>query len=163
MGVRFIGSLGDSTDVAFLNLPASGVISVNGIVEWLRNGTGGAVIGPASSSSTTTMIFGASQSYATGASDTFAKVIPFADGQLWEVDCANAATTAQLGIRHALSASARDFVHNTATDIGANAAVATRATGVFLALAMSGPTTGSGKLIGRFLVTHDPVTAPSQV
>lgn len=162
MGVRFVSSGGDSVDVAFLSLPASGVIAPNGIVEWVRGGTGGAIVAPATNASTSTMIFGVAQSYAQGASDTFVKVVPFADGQLWEVDCANAASTAQLGLRHALSAT-RDYIHNTATDVGSNVAVATRATGVFLALAMVGSTSGSGKLIGKFLTTQEPVAAPSQI
>ena len=160
MGARLVSSGGNVADPAFVNVYASGVVAPNGIVEWLRNGTGGAVVGPASNSSTSTMIFGVSQGYAQGASDTQVRVIPFADGQLWEVDCANAATTAQLGIRHALSAT-RSYIHNTATDIGSNVAIATRVTGVFLALAMTGSTTGSGKLIGKFLPAQEPVAGPS--
>lgn len=91
------------------------------------------------------MVFGVAKSYAQGASDTFADVILFAEGQLWEADCANAATTAQVGLRHALSASDRGVIHNTATDVST-------ATGIFLALAMVGSSTGSGKLLG--VVNH---------
>lgn len=162
MGVRFVSSGGIVGDPAFVNLPASGVINMSGLVDWDRNGTGGSVVSPSTSSSTTTMVFGVAMSYAQGASDTFAKVIPFADGQLWEVDCANAATTAQLGIRHALSAT-RNYIHNTATDVGAAAAKATRVTGVFLALAMTGSTSGSGKLIGQFVYQRDPILTDTQI
>lgn len=161
MSFKFIRGAGDNVDVAVVNLPASGVVS-NGIaVDWLRNGTGGAVVGPSGNASTSTMVFGVSLEYAQGASDTFVKVIPFADGQLWEVDCANVATTAQLGQRHAFSAS-RGYIHNTASDIGSDPTKAARSTAVFLALAMTGATTGSGKLIGTFLPEKTPVIIDTQ-
>ena len=161
MGVRLVRGAGADVNPATVNLYASGVINFDNPVEWARNGTGGAVVVPATDATTSTMIFGVAKSYAQGASDTKVNVIPFLRGQLWEVDCANAATTAQLGIRHALSAS-RGYVHNTATDVGAAAAVATRVTGVFLALEMTGSTSGSGKLIGRFLADDGPVAAGTQ-
>ena len=161
MGVRFVRGAGANVEPAFVHLYASGVVTVDNPVDWLRNGTGGGVVGPTESTSTSTMIFGVAKDYAQGASDTKVKVYPFVRSQLWEVDCANAATTAQLGIRHALSAS-RGYIHNTATDVGAAAAVATRMLGVFLALEMTGSTSGSGKLIGRFLVDDGPVAAGTQ-
>lgn len=152
MAIRLSGSGGDVTDAAVVSLYASGVITPGNPVDFLPNGTGGGVVGPSESTSTSTMVFGLGLDYVQGASDTRTRVIPFDSSQLWEVDCANAATTAQLGIRHALSAS-RGYVHNTATDIGVNVAVATRALAVFLALSMTGSTSGSGKLIGKFVVT----------
>ena len=161
MGIRFVRGAGENSDPVAISLAASGVVKAGFPVEWLRNGTGGAVVGPVGTGTTATMVFGVAQGYAQGASDTYVNVVPFEKTQLWEVDCANAATTAQLGIRHAFGA---DYgtIHNTATDIGAAAAVATRATGVFLALVMTGLTTGSGKLIGRFLPDQSPVIAGTQ-
>lgn len=161
MSIRFVRGAGTVADPSAFNFAASGVVKVNQAVELSANGTGGAVVAPATSSTTGTMIFGVSMGYAQGASDTFVPVIPFDDNQYWEVDCANIATTAQLGIRHALSGSDRSVIHNTATDIGANVAVATRATGIFLAIAMTSLTTGSGKLIGKFLPNFSPVPGPS--
>jgi len=161
MGVRLVSSGGNVSNPAFIHAYASGVINMNGLVDWDRSGTGGSLVSPSTSSSTTTMIFGVAQSGAIGASDSLVRVIPFAEGQLWEVDCANAATTAQIGLRHGLSAT-RNYVHNTATDIGAAAAKATRVTGVFLALAMTGSTSGSGKLIGKFVYQHDPILVDTQ-
>ena len=161
MAVRFVNSAGNVTDPAFVNLAASGVVKVNEPVDWLRNGTGGAIVAPSGSTSTSTMVFGACLDYRQGASDTFVKVIPFQPGQLWEIDCANAATTAQLGIRHAFSAS-RGYLHNTATDIGSDPTKAARSTAVFLALAMTGSTTGSGKLIGEFITEKTPVIIDTQ-
>ncbi len=162
MAIRFVRGAGNVVDPAAFSFAASGVIRPNQPVDRFgSNGTGGAVVTPTTSSSTTTMIFGAGMSYAQGASDTYVNVIPFSRDQLWEVDCANAATTAQLGIRHAWSAD-RGVVHNTATDIGANAVKATRMTAIFEALAMTSLTTGSGKLIGRFLPDAGPVVADAQ-
>lgn len=142
MAFKLVGSAGDVSDSAFMNLSASGVINPNTAVDFIR-GTGGNVVGPSGTASTTTMVFGVSLDYIQGASDTFVKTIPFLPEQLWEVDCANATTTAQVGLRHILSAS-RGYIHNTASDV-------VIPTGVFLALAASSLTTGSGKLIGRFV------------
>ena len=161
MAFRLVGSNGAVVDAAIVSVYASGVVSPNLPVEIIRNGTGGAIVGPAATLSQSTAIFGVSLDYAQGASNTLVRVIPFNDAQLWEVDCANAATTAQLGLRHGLSAS-RGIVHNTATDQGGVDAVATRMDGVFLALSMVGSTSGSGKLIGKFLVDQAPVAAGTQ-
>lgn len=161
MAFRFSSSNGITADAAAVSMYASGVVS-NGIpVDIVRNGTGGAIVAPSATATHSTAIFGVSLDYAQGASDTMVRVIPFNDAQLWEVDCANAASTAQLGLRHALSAS-RGYIHNTATDQGGVDAVATRMDGVFLALSMVGSTTGSGKLLGKFLVDQAPVAAASQ-
>lgn len=143
MAFRLVGSAGDVSDPAVVNLAASGVVNPGVAVDFVRGGTGGAVVAPSSNSSTTTMVFGLGLDYVQGASDTFSRVIPFLPEQLWEVDCANSASTAQVGLRHAFSAT-RGFVHNTASDV-------TGATGVFMALGMTSATTGSGKLIGRFV------------
>jgi hypothetical protein len=147
MAFRLVSSQGEVSDASAVNLYASGVVKVGHPVDFLR--TSGSGVGPSSSSSTTTMIYGVSLDYVQGASDTQVRVIRFTRGQLWEVDCANAASTAQIGIRHALSAS-RDCIHNTATDVTGN-------TGVFLAVAMTGLTTGSGKLIGEIISNVVPV------
>ena len=141
MAFRLVTSSGNVTDPAAINLAASGTIKVGELVDFVRGGTGGAIVTPTTSSSTTTMVIGVSMGYAQGASDTFVPVVLATEGQVWEADCANAATTAQVGLRHALSASDRGVIHNTATDVSTQ-------TGVFLALAMTSSTSGSGKLIG---------------
>ena len=154
MPFRLVSSGGSVNDPVVVNMAASGVITPNNPVDlnpYDGQMTGGGFVGPSGSGSTQTMIFGVGLDYKQGASDTFTRVIPFDDSQLWEVDCANAATTAQVGIRHALSAS-RGYVHNTATDIVL--AADTNTNGVFLAFAMTGSTSGSGKLIGRVLRHH---------
>lgn len=147
MAFKFIRGMGSNVDVAAMMLTASGVIRGGQPVDFVRSGTGGAVVAPTTSSSTTTMVFGIANTYAQGASDTQVEVYPFVRGMLLEVDCANAASTAQVGLRHALSNSDRGVVHNTASDVSG-------ATGIFTALAMTGLTTGSGKLIGYLNVNH---------
>lgn len=166
MGFRLVSSGGANVDVAVVNMPVSGVVAPNQPVELIRtstftNGTGGAVVGPASTAAHSTALFGVSLDYRQGASDTFARVIPFDNSQLWEVDCANSATTLQLGIRHALSAS-RGYIHNTGADQGMADTIAARMDAVFLALAMTGSTSGSGKLIGKFYVDQQPVNRDAQ-
>lgn len=147
MAFRLVSSGGSNVDPTVVRLAASGTIWPGSLVDFIPGGgTGGAFIAPSSSTSTGTMVFGVALDYAQGASDTSVNVIPINDAQVWEVDCANAASTAQVGLRHALSALAGNrgrFIHNTATDVS---------TGVsqFLAIAMVGATTGSGKLLGRF-------------
>lgn len=150
MAFRFTRNGGVVADVAAINLAASGVVKAGQPVDFVRSGTGGAVVAPTTSSSTTTMVFGLAMGYAQGASDTFVDVIPFVKGQLVEADCANAATTAQVGLRHALSVD-RGVIHNTASDVSAQ-------TGIFTAIAMVGASTGSGKLIGYFNVNHQLVS-----
>ena len=161
MGFRLVRGAGADVNPAFVHLYASGVVAPDQAVDWIRNGTGGAVVGPSGAASTSTMVFGVAKDYAQGASDTLVKVIPFQPGQLWEVDCANAASTAQLGLRHPFSAS-RGYIHNLNADIGSDPAKATRATSVFLALAMTGSTSGSGKLIGEFITEKTPVIIDTQ-
>ena len=147
MAFRFVTGAGINVDVAAINLAASGVVKTGQPVDFVRSGTGGAVVAPTTSSSTTTMVFGLVMSgYAQGASDTFVGVVPFVKGQILEADCANAATTAQVGLRHALSVD-RGVIHNTASDVSTQ-------TGIFTAIAMTGSTTGSGKLLGYFNVNH---------
>jgi hypothetical protein len=160
MAFRLVSSGGNVVEPTVVNLAASGVIWPGSMVDWVRSGTGGAVVAASSEASTQTMIFGVAVGYVQGASDTQVGVIPFNDAQLWEVDCTNSASTAQTGIRHALSALAANkarFIHNTATDIGASATAGDVHKATFLALAMTGLTTGSGKLIGRFLFGYHPV------
>ena len=166
MAFRLVSSGGSVSDPAFINIAASGVIHSGEAVEFVRtstfaNGTGGALVGPVADTTTSTAIFGVALGYVVGASDSYVNVVPFNPSQLWEVDCANAATTAQLGLRFAVSAS-RGYIHNTATDIGMAAAKATRSGAVFLSLAMVGSASGSGKLIGRFILNQEPVIIDTQ-
>ena len=154
MAFRLVSSGGDVNNPAVLSIRASGVIWPGSLVEFSRTGGAGAAAG--SSSSTTTNIFGIALDYLQGASDVDVKVIPFAQGQIWEADCANSASTAQIGLRHALTALAASkarILHNTATDLGAGNAH----TAVFLAIALSSGTSGSGKLLGIFRTQQAPV------
>ena len=161
MPFRLVNSGGNVTDAAMVSVAASGVITPGNPVTWLEAATGQGIVGPAEDGATSTMIFGVAVDYAQGASDTYVRVIPFDSSQLWEVDCANAVTTAQTGIRHMLSAS-RGYMHNTATDRGGEPAVADRMDAVFFALAITGSTSGSGKLIGKFLPQLWPQAAGTQ-
>ncbi len=141
MSFRLVSSGGSVSDAAFVNLSASGVVRQGDCVDFTR--TAGAVVAPSTSSSTTTMILGVAMGYGQGTSDLSIPVILFAPHQIWEADCANAATTAQTGLRHALSASDRSVIHNTGSDVATQ-------TGIFTALALTSLTTGSGKLLGYF-------------
>lgn len=155
MAFRLVGSAGTVAEPAVISVAGSGVVKRDEGVDIARGGTGGAVVSPTTSSSTTTMIFGVSMDYAQGASNTIVRVIPFTDSQLWEVDCANEASTAQCGIRHTLSASDRGVIHNTASDV-------TDFSAIFHALAAVGTlASGSGKLIGRFQPDYKPVPVNS--
>lgn len=149
MAFRLVSSKGSVSDAAVINIYASGVVKNGSVVEFSR--TGGEGVAPASSSSTTTNIFGVALDYAQGKSDVQVRVVPFVDGQLWEADCVNAASTAQIGLRHVLDDHL--FVRNTATDLGAGNVF----TAVFRAVAMTGSTSGSGKLIGYFRTQEAPV------
>lgn len=142
MGVRLISNGGSVVDPAFINIAGSGVVKVNSVVDLSR--TGGLGVTPSSSSSTTTMIFGVCQDYAQGVSDVSVKVIPFNTDQIWEIDCVNAASTAQVGLRHVLNNHLE--LRNTASDLGAG----NENTAVFVALYMVGSASGSGKLAGYF-------------
>ena len=143
MSYRLVSSGGNVTDPAVVHVFASGVVRPGEPVEWVIGG-GLGIVAPVTGVDTTgSTLFGVCLDYAQGASDTMVRVVPFASGQLWEVDCANAATTAQLGVRQYQSAS-RGVIHNQATDLGS-------INRVFLPLSMTGATTGSGKLIGQFI------------
>lgn len=133
-------------DPAMLFVSASGVVNPGNPVGLIPgNGTGGAFVeGGVGVNTTRTQLFGVALDYAQGASDTVVRVIPFTRDQIWEVDCANAATTAQVGVGQHLSAS-RGYVHNQATTVDS-------INRVFMPIAMTGSTSGSGKLIGYFLV-----------
>lgn len=160
MAFRFVRGAGNVIEPAVIWMAASGTVRPGAIVEFSR--TGGAGVFPASETSTSTNIFGICLDYVEGASDVQVRVIPFAQGQIWEADCANSATTAQVGLRHATSALAANrgsFVHNTATDLGAGNAH----TAYFRAVAMVGLTTGSGKLLGYFRTQEAPAPVNSTV
>lgn len=154
MAFRLVSSGGIVADPAVVNMPASGIIRAGGIVcRNLVEGLGDATLGQlvsapvaasATEGATTTNIVGVSLDYVQGASDTYVKVIPFAPGQIWEVDCISAVTTSNLFLRHQLG-STSGLIRNV-TRMSETTSV-----GIFLALAISGATTGSGKLLGTFL------------
>lgn len=131
---------------AVIDVAASGVVAPNLPVALVGgNGTGGALVeGGVGVNTTRSALFGVALSYAQGASDTLVRVVPFNPSQLWEVDCANAVTTAQVGVAQHLSAS-RGYVHNQATHVDS-------INRVFMPIAITGSTSGSGKLIGYFLL-----------
>lgn len=142
MAIKLVQNGGSVVEPAVINMRASGTVWPKCLVDFSR--TGGAGVSAASSSSTTTTVFGVCLDYAEGASDVEVKVMPIVPGQLFEVDCVAAATTAQIGLRHVMNDSL--LVRNTGTDLGAGNAC----TAVFRAVAMTGSTSGSGKLIGFF-------------
>lgn len=145
MAFRLVSSGGNVVDPAVINVAVSGVVAPNLPVTLVpANGTGGALVhGDVGVDTTKTALFGVSLDYAQGASNTFVRVIPFNSSQVWEVDCANAVTTAQVGVKQYLSAS-RGYVHNQETDLEAIQRT-------FLPIAITGSTSGSGKLLGVFL------------
>ena len=145
MSFKLVSSGGDVNNPTVVNLTGSGTIKQGEPVDFVRGAD--YTVAPTTSSSTTTMVFGIGASYIQGESDSEVLVIPFTSNQLWEATCANAAITAQCGIRHALSASDRGVIHNTSTDVSTQ-------TGIFTALSMVGSTSGSGKLIGYFNRNH---------
>lgn len=99
----------------------------------------GNVLQRATSSSTIHTIVGvAAESISTTA--TKIKVIPFVQGQLWEVDATNNAATTQL--YESMVFTDHDHINNTDSDV-------TGPTGVFLMLGYKGATTDK-KLIGEF-------------
>ena len=147
MAFRLVRSGGEVVEPAFVNLPGSGVINPGNLVALVAAGTGGAMVeGGVGVDTTRTAIFGVAQSYVQGASNTFVNVIPLTPAQLWEADCANAITTAQIGIKQHLSAS-RGYIHNQATNVDT-------LNRVFMPVAMVGSTTGSGRLVGFFLISR---------
>jgi hypothetical protein len=143
MAFRLVSSGGAVVEPVVVNLAASGLCRPGEPVDLVPGGgTGGAVVCPSTSASTTTMVLGiCAGPYVQGASDTYTNVILTGPHMIWEADCTDINTTAQVGLRHTLSASDRGCVKNTATDT-------TTQTGIFLALAMTGLATGSGKLLG---------------
>ena len=143
MGIRLVSSGGSVTEPVVVNMPASGVIHRDGLV--IFDTATNALSAPATTGATTTNIVGVSLDGVQGASDTFVRVIPFADSQVWEVDCVNAASTANLFFRHQM---AGDSVVRNIAGISSSE---TFSTGIFLAYAVTGASTGSGKLLGKFL------------
>lgn len=145
MAFRFVRSAGSVHEPAVVSMYASGVVHAGGVVIYDASIN---KISPASSAATTTNIFGVSQDYAQGASDVQVRVIPFVPGQLWEADCANAITTAQLLVRHQL---VDDLTLRNVTGGAAGGTSESVTTGIFLSYQITGATTGSGKIIGTFL------------
>lgn len=149
MAFRLVSSAGDTVEPAVINLYASGVVKPGSVVEFSR--TGGTGVTPASSTSTGTNIFGICLDYAQGASDVKVRVVKIGPHQIWEGDCVNAASTAQIGLRHVLDDHLN--LRNTAVDLGAG----NTNTAVFRAIDMVGATTGSGRLLGYFRAHETPL------
>lgn len=145
MGFRLVRSAGSVTEPAIVTMYGSGVIHKDGVVIYDASLN---EVSPASSASTTTNIFGVSQDYIQGNSDSQVRVIPFVQGQLWEADCANTIATVQLLVRHQL---VDDLTLRNVTGGTAGGTSESASTGVFLSYQITGLTTGSGKIIGTFL------------
>ena len=147
MTVKYVRQRGVIQTTPFIvRVYGSGTIYPGSVVEFHRT-TNNNRVEPASSGTTYTNILGISLDYIQGASDALIKVVPFAQGQLWEVDCANIGNTNQLFIRHALTNS--NTVNNSSTNVNA-------ATGVFVAYAFAktvyaGLSTSTFKLLGEFI------------
>ena len=138
--VRFRGVMQSPTVI--LTVAASGTIQRGSIVEFSRTNNR---VEPASASTTYTNIFGIALDYVEGASNTKTRVIPIVPGQLWEADCANAPTTAQIFIKHGLQDAVT--LRNTSYD-------RTVATGIFIAyLINTAVVTGANAsaIIGEFI------------
>jgi len=140
MAFRLVKSGGDVNDPCVLNMYASGTVWPNCVVDFLPSS--GAGISAASATSTQTSVFGVCLDYAEGASDTQVRVIPFVPGQIWEADCARAAATAHIGLKHKLRNSL--LLENIAADADGHE-------GVFQVIGMTGSTSGSGKVLGIFM------------
>ena len=146
MAFRLVGSGGDVTDFAGINLYASGTIRSNMVVDFIH---GNNTVTPASSSSTVTTVFGMALQFAEGASDTQVRVVPFTPGQIWEADGVNLPGTIQIGFKHALYGSNSQLINNTSYDQSG-------ATGVFFCLGIAGSTTaGSARLLGFFIPANN--------
>ena len=146
MAFRLVRGVGSNQDPAVLEMYASGVVRPGMAVNIDRAGSG--VVSVASAASRITNIFGVCLDYVQGASEIQVRVIPFIPGQLWEADCISAASTAQIGFKHALSSASGASeigmrVINTNYDL-------TAAGGVFLQLGVTN-SSGSGKILGEFL------------
>lgn len=149
MPFRLVSSGGDVTDPAVVNVYASGTIWPGGVVDFVRAADlGQGFVQASTKSSTQTQVFGIATAYVEGKSDAQVTVIPFAQGQVWEGDCINTVSTAQIGKRFSLSTAAgREgsvLLNNNAYDQSGS-------TGIFFSWNVSSVSTGSGKMIGEFI------------
>lgn len=140
MAFRLVSSGGNVTDAAVVDLPASGAIYKDGVVVYDTNQN---FVSRAGAGAPCTAIIGVALKHIDGASDVSVPVILFDDSQIWEADCVSAAATTQLLMRHILDDPLR--VENI------NSVSESASTGVFFALQITGSTSGSGKLLGKFL------------
>lgn len=146
MAFRLVSSGGNVTDPAVVNMAASGVIRPGMVVQ---HGISLGVVSAALSASPTTAIIGVSLDYVQGNSDTFVRVIPFAPGQIWEADCVSAVSTLHILRRHRLGITDPMLLENSgASSVNEGESISV---GVFFAYAITGSTSGSGKILGTFL------------
>lgn len=151
MAFRFVRGAGNVYEPAVVDMYASGVVRPGMAVLLSRGGNG--LVSVAGSAARTTSMFGVCLDYAEGASDKMVRTIPIVPGQIWEADCINAAATIQVGLKHALSGVAGAGVASIGMSVNNTSYDETGTNGVFLALAVTGATTGSGKLLGEFIRT----------
>ena len=153
MAFKLVSSAGSVYEPAVVNLPASGVIRANSVVIF---DTSAGYVSPATSTlATGTSIVGVALDYLQGASDVFTRVILFNDNQLWEGDVLNLISTAQVLKRFRLydSVTVENSTYDQSLSIN----------GVFQCLAVSGATTGSAKVIGRFMKLNRATTNSTDV
>jgi len=133
MAMRLIGGYPENFSVE-MTVTSGTAVAAGDILAINAN-----VVERATSSSTIHTIVGvAAETISTTA--TLIKVIPFAQGQIWEVDTAN--NTDSTERYESMALTDHDTVNNSDTDV-------TGATGVFFCLGLVGAT-GDKKLIGEF-------------
>ena len=156
MAFRFVRSAGSVHEPAVVNMYASGVVHTGGVVEFTKPATTTTqgFVSPAASTTTATSVFGVCLDYAQGASNVLVRVIPFVPGQIWEADCVSAISTATIGKKQQLYSDV--LLNNTLYDQSSF-------TGLFLIWNVTGPTSGSGKVLGEFIRSTTPVPVSSTV
>ena len=143
MAFKLVSAGGNVNDPCVVNVYASGVVHVGGVVEMATGAAGGATgyCYPGASSTTTSTIFGICQDYAQGFSDTLVRVIPITPEQIWEADTTSNTSTIFVFKRHALTDD--KTVANTDYDQSGR-------TGVFLCLNVRGAAADK-KMLGQFI------------
>ena len=146
MAFRLVSSGGNVNDPAMVNMYCSGVVWPGHVVQYDTAAAGtGVSIG--ASTTTGTNAIGICLDYAQGASDKMVRVVPFTQDQIWEADVNATISTAYIFLRHQLydSGSVNMTTYNHSG-----------AAGIFFVYNMTGAATGSGKVLGRFLVNNAP-------
>ena len=139
MAFRLVSSGGNVNDPAMVNVYASGTVWPGRVVQF---DTAANMVSIGASTTTSTNAIGICLDYAQGASDTMVRVIPFTQDQIWEADVQSTISTAYIFLRHQLydSGSVNMTTYNH-----------TGSAGIFFVYNITGATTGSGKVLGKFI------------